>query len=284
VILNASGCLDALTAPAVARELDAYVAKTVTLEPRAGNPQPRLAETDFGMLNSIGLQNPGIERFCSEVLPRLEELGIPLWISVGGAEAAEYAEVCARIGERRAVHALELNLSCPNVDPAAEGAAEIVAAARAATGAPLYAKLSPLLPDVAGVAKSVLEAGATGLSLVNSLRGLALDEWTLEPRLGRGIGGYSGAALRPVALAAVFICYEATGGKVPIVGMGGVETGKHALDLIAAGASAVALGSILFRDPKAPERVRKELDEELDARGFKRLEEARGVAHRPQSN
>ena len=284
MILNASGCLDALTAPAVARELDAYVAKTVTLEPRAGNPQPRLAETDFGMLNSIGLQNPGIKSFCSEVLPRLEELGIPLWISVGGAEAAEYAEVCARIGERRAVHALELNLSCPNVDPAAEGAAEIVAAARAATGAPLYAKLSPLLPDVAGVAKSVLEAGATGLSLVNSLRGLALDEWTLEPRLGRGIGGYSGAALRPVALAAVFICYEATGGKVPIVGMGGVETGKHALDLIAAGASAVALGSILFRDPKAPERVRKELDEELDARGFKRLEEARGVAHRPQSN
>jgi len=130
----------------------------------------------------------------------------------------------------------------------------------------------------------VLEAGATGLSLVNSLRGLALDEWTLEPRLGRGIGGYSGAALRPVALAAVFICYQATDGKVPIVGMGGVETGKHALDLIAAGASAVALGSILFRDPEAPERVRKELTEELDARGFNRLEEARGVAHRAQSD
>ena len=284
MILNASGCLDALTAPAVARELDAYVVKTVTLEPRVCNPQPRLAETDFGMLNSIGLQNPGVERFCSEVLPRLEELGIPLWVSVGGAEATEYAEVCARIGERATVHALELNLSCPNVDPAAEGAAEIVAAARAATKAPLYAKLSPLLPDVAGVARSVLEAGATGLSLVNSLRGLALDEWTLEPKLGRGVGGYSGAALRPVALAAVFICYEATDGEVPIVGMGGVETGKHALDLIAAGASAVALGSILFRDPKAPERVRGELAEELDARGFKRLEEARGVAHRPQSD
>lgn len=284
MILNASGCLDALTAPAVARELDAYVVKTVTLEPRVGNPQPRLAETDFGMLNSIGLQNPGVERFCSEVLPRLEELGIPLWVSVGGAEATEYAEVCARIGERATVHALELNLSCPNVDPAAEGAAEIVAAARAATKAPLYAKLSPLLPDVAGVARSVLEAGATGLSLVNSLRGLALDEWTLAPKLGRGVGGYSGAALRPVALAAVFICYEATDGEVPIVGMGGVETGKHALDLIAAGASAVALGSILFRDPKAPERVRGELAEELDARGFKRLEEARGVAHRPQSD
>jgi dihydroorotate dehydrogenase (NAD+) catalytic subunit len=284
VILNASGCLDALTAPAIARELDAYVAKTVTLEPRAGNPQPRLAETDFGMLNSIGLQNPGVERFCSEVLPRLEELGIPLWISVGGAEAAEYAEVCARIGERATVRALELNLSCPNVDPAAEGAAEIVAAARAATKAPLYAKLSPLLPDVAGVAISVIEAGATGLSLVNSMRGLALDEWTLEPQLGRGVGGYSGAALRPVALAAVFICYEATDGEVPIVGMGGVETGRHALDLIAAGASEIALGSILFRDPNAPERVRRELAKELDARGFKSPEEARGVAHRPQSD
>lgn len=284
MILNASGCLDALTAPVIARGLDAYVTKTVTLEPRVGNPQPRLAETEFGMLNSIGLQNPGVELFCSEVLPRLEELGVPLWISVGGANATEYAEVCARIGERRAVHALELNLSCPNVDPAAEGAAEIVAAARAATKTPLYAKLSPLLPDVAGVAKSVLEAGATGLSLVNSLRGLALDEWTLEPRLGRAIGGYSGAALRPVALAAVFICYEATGGEVPIVGMGGVETGRHALDLIAAGASSVALGSILFRDPKAAERVRGELAEELDARGFKLPEEARGVAHRPQSD
>jgi dihydroorotate dehydrogenase (NAD+) catalytic subunit len=284
VILNASGCLDALTAPAIARELDAYVVKTITPEPRAGNPQPRLAETDFGMLNSIGLQNPGVERFCNDVLPRLEELGIPLCISVGGSEAAEYAAVCERIGERESVQALELNLSCPNVDPAAEGAAEIVAAAHAVTKTPLYAKLSPLLPDVAGVAQSVIEAGAGGLSLVNSLRGLELDDWTLEPRLGRAVGGYSGAALRPVALAAVFLCYEATEGKVPIVGMGGVENGKHALDLIAAGASAVALGSVLFRDPEAPSRVRTELAKELAARGFERLEEARGAAHRPKSD
>ncbi|MGD0165810.1 MAG: dihydroorotate dehydrogenase [Gaiellaceae bacterium] len=283
MILNASGCLDALTAPAVARELDAYVAKTVTPEPRAGNPQPRLAESDFGLLNSIGLQNPGVERFCSDVLPRLEGLGIPLWISVGGSEAAEYAMVCERIGERESVQALELNLSCPNVDPAAEEAAEIVAAARAATKAPIYAKLSPLLPDMAGVAQAVIEAGASGLSLVNSLRGLELDDWTLEPLLGRAVGGYSGAALRPVALAAVFLCYEATAGKVPIVGMGGVESGKHALDLIAAGASAVALGSVLFRDPEAPSRVRAELAKELTARGFERPEEARGAAHRPKS-
>jgi dihydroorotate dehydrogenase (NAD+) catalytic subunit len=282
VILNASGCLDALTAPQVARSLDAYVAKTITPRAMLGNAQPRLAETDFGMLNSIGLQNPGVERFCAEVLPRLEELEIPLWISVGGSDAAEYAEVCERIGERESVTALELNLSCPNVDPAAAEAAEIVSACRAASGKPLYAKLSPLLPDIAEVAVTVIEAGASGLSLVNSLRGLVLDEWTLEPRLGRAVGGYSGAALRPVALAAVFLCYEATKGKVPIVGMGGLQNGKQALDLIAAGASDVALGSVLFADLEAPERVRAELSEEARARGFERPETARGAAHRPR--
>src|SRR5665811_2175627 len=251
MILNASGCLDALTAPRVARSLDVYVAKTITPEPRSGNPQPRLAETDFGLLNSIGLQNPGVESFCAEVLPRLEELEMPFWISVGGANAADYALVCERIAGRESVSALELNLSCPNVDPAAAGAAEIVAACRAVSSKPLYAKLSPHLPDIPAVALTVIEAGASGLSLVNSLRGLVLDEWTLEPRLARAVGGYSGAAMRPVALAAVYLCYKATKGTVPIVGMGGVENGKHALNLIAAGASAVALGSVLFRDPEA---------------------------------
>ena len=283
MILNASGCLDALIAPKVARSLDVYVAKTITPQPRLGNPQPRLAETDFGMLNSIGLQNPGVERFCAEVLPRLEELEMPFWVSVGGANAGDYALICERIGERKSVAALELNLSCPNVDPAAAAAAEIVAACRAVSGKPLYAKLSPHLPDVAEVALNVIEAGASGLSLVNSLRGLVLDEWTLEPRLARAVGGYSGAAMRPVALAAVFLCYQATKGTVPIVGMGGVESGKQALDLIAAGASAVALGSVLFGDLEAPERVRTELEQEARARGFERPGEARGAAHRPSA-
>lgn len=281
MILNASGCLDALVAPKVARSLDIYVAKTITPEPRTGNPQPRLAESDFGLLNSIGLQNPGLDAFCADVLPRLEELEMPLWVSVGGANAADYTRICERIGERESVDALELNLSCPNVDPAAAGAAEIVQACHAVTAKPLFAKLSPQLPDIAEVATSVIEAGATGLSLVNSLRGLVLDEWTLEPRLGKAVGGYSGAALRPVALAAVFSCFKATKGTVPIVGMGGVQNGKHALDLIAAGASAVALGSVLFADLEAPERVRTELEEEARARGFERPSEARGAAHQP---
>src|SRR4029450_12662902 len=188
LLLNASGCLDALTAPEVARSLDAFVTKTVTPLPREGNEPPRIAETDHGMLNSIGLQNPGRERFLADVLPRLRELGMRLWVSVGGFSAADYASICAELADVT----IELNLSCPNVDEAPESAAEIVAACRSATTLPLYAKLSPALPDVAEVARTVEAAGADGLSLVNTIRGVALDEHTLHPRLAKGMGGYSG--------------------------------------------------------------------------------------------
>jgi dihydroorotate dehydrogenase (NAD+) catalytic subunit len=274
VLLNASGCLDALIAPEVARSLDAFVTKTITPEPREGNPPVRIAETDSGMLNSIGLANPGRERFLTETLPRLRELGVPLWISVGGFSASEYAETCAALED---VEAIELNLSCPNVDEAPEGAAAIVAACRAATGLPLYPKLSPAAWDIAEVARAVEAAGADGLSLVNTLRGLALDEQTLRPKLGRGTGGYSGPALKPVALAAVYACSAAT--DLPLVGMGGVTTGLDALELIAAGASAVALGTILFSDPAAPGRIRSELAAEAAARDLSGPLEARGAAH-----
>jgi dihydroorotate dehydrogenase (NAD+) catalytic subunit len=274
VLLNASGCLDALIAPEVARSLDAFVTKTITPEPREGNPPVRIAETDSGMLNSIGLANPGRERFLAETLPRLRGLGVPLWISVGGFSASEYAETCAALED---VEAIELNLSCPNVDEAPEGAAAIVAACRAATGLPLYPKLSPAAWDIAEVARAVEAAGADGLSLVNTLRGLALDEQTLRPKLGRGTGGYSGPALKPVALAAVYACSAAT--DLPLVGMGGVTTGLDALELIAAGASAVALGTILFSDPAAPGRIRSELAAEAAARDLSDPLEARGAAH-----
>jgi dihydroorotate dehydrogenase (NAD+) catalytic subunit len=277
VILNASGCLDALTAPEVARALDAFVTKTVTPEPREGNDVPRIAETDAGMLNSIGLQNPGRALFLADSLPRLLELGVPLWVSVGGFSAAEYAETCAALDGSDVV-ALELNLSCPNVDEAPDGAAAIVSACRAATTKPLYAKLSPAHWDLGEVARAAQAAGADGLSLVNTLRGLALDPRTLKPMLARGAGGYSGPALRPVALAAVHAAYRATGG-IPIVGMGGVETGRHALELVAAGASAVALGTVLFADRDAPGRIRAELKEELAALGVARIEDVRGLAH-----
>ncbi len=225
-LLNASGCLDALTAPEVARSFDAFVTKTVTPLPREGNAPVRIAETDSGMLNGV---------------------------------------------------TLELNLSCPNVDEAPESAAEIVAACRAATKLPLYAKLSPANWDIGELARAVEAAGADGLSLVNTIRGSALDERTLAPKLGTAVGGYSGPALKPIALAAVYACRRAT--QLPIVGMGGVMTGRDALELVAVGANDVALGTILFRDPDAPARVRAELAAEIAALGVAAVDDVRGVAH-----
>jgi dihydroorotate dehydrogenase (NAD+) catalytic subunit len=281
MLLNASGCLDALAAPEVARALDAFVTKTVTPEPRAGNHPVRIAETDHGMLNSIGLQNPGIDRFLDSVLPRLAELGVPIWTSVGGASPDEYARLCGRLDRRHEVVAIELNLSCPNVASPEGDAAEIVAAARAATDRPLYAKLSAALPDLPAVARAAQDAGADGLSLVNTVRGLALDERTLRPRLGPEVGGYSGPAVKPIALAAVFACYRETG--LPIVGMGGISSGNDALEFLAAGAVGVALGTVLFADPEAPQRVRRELDEQLRKRGIASPAQATGLAHAPRS-
>jgi dihydroorotate dehydrogenase (NAD+) catalytic subunit len=274
LLLNASGCLDALLAPDVARSLDGFVTKTITPLPREGNAAPRIAETAHGMLNAIGLANPGRERFLSETLSRLRELGVPLWISVGGFCAQDYADTCALLDD---VEAIELNLSCPNVDEAPESAAEIVAACRAATALPLYAKLSAAHSDVAAVARAVADAGVDGLSLVNTLRGMALDPKTLVPVLARGTGGLSGPTLKPVALGAVHSCYAAT--KLPIVGMGGVTTGRDMLEMIACGAKHVALGTILFSDPDAPARVRDELQEAAEALGVVQPGDVFALAH-----
>lgn len=277
MILNASGCLDALVAPDVARSLDAFVTKTVTPLPREGNAPTRIAETDCGMVNSIGLQNPGIDRFCADTLPRLRELGVPLWVSVGGFSAADYTDMCERLDAEDGIDVLELNVSCPNVESPVDAAEEIVLAARSVTSKTLYTKLSPQLPDIAAAAERVAAAGTDGLSLVNTLYGMALDERTLKPVVATGRGGLSGPGLRPVAVAAVYACARATG--LPIVGMGGVETGRHALELMAAGAHSVALGTVLFRDPEAPARVRTELAEAAAAHGFATPSEAVGAAH-----
>jgi dihydroorotate dehydrogenase (NAD+) catalytic subunit len=277
VLLNGSGCLDALTAPDVARSLDAFVTKTVTPLPRDGNTPVRIAEIDVGMLNSIGLANPGIDRFVTRNLSQLGKLGVPIWVSVGGFETDDYSEICSRLDDHAEVSAIELNVSCPNVEAPAESTAQIVAAARLATRKKLWAKLSPAVPDVAEVARAAQAAGADGLSLVNTIRGLKLDSRTLRPALGPGQGGLSGPALKPIALAAVATCYRAT--RMPIVGMGGVQTGLDALELIAAGASHVALGTILFADPGAPTRVRAELHAAATERGWNSYDDAYGVAH-----
>jgi dihydroorotate dehydrogenase (NAD+) catalytic subunit len=274
-LLNASGCLDALTAPDVARSFDAFVTKTVTPEPREGNAPVRIAETDFGMLNAIGLANPGREVFVGQTLPRLaSELDRPIWVSVGGFTARDYAETCEQLA-RDEVTCVELNLSCPNVDEAPESAAEIVRACREATAKPLYAKVSPHSWDMGETVRAIEAAGADGLSLVNTLRGATLDV-RLRTTLSRGAGGYSGPALRPVALAATLAARRAT--QLPIVGMGGVETGRHVLELVACGATHVALGTVLFADPDAPSRVRTELLEELTSLGFDSVDEVRGSA------
>ena len=276
-ILNASGCLDALAAPEVARQLDAFVTKTVTPLPREGSAPPRIAETAHGMLNAIGLANPGRERFLADHLPRLRELGIPLWVSVGGFCAADYAETCSLLP---GIEAIELNLSCPNVDEAADSAAEIVSACHQATELPLYAKLSAAHPDVAEVARAVAAAGADGLSLINTLRGTALDK-QLRPVLARGSGGLSGPALKPVALHAVSVCHEATG--LPIVGMGGIESGRDVLEFAACGAHDIALGTVLFGDPGAPARVRAELVAACADAGVATPEDARPPAKSPET-
>ena len=277
MLLNASGCLDALVAPDVARSLDAFVTKTVTPLPREGNAPVRIAETEVGMLNSIGLANPGIDRFLTRNLPQLEKLGVPIWVSVGGFETDDYADICLRLDDEPGVAAVELNVSCPNVEAPAESTAQIVAGARLATRKPLWAKLSPAVPDIAEVAKAAQEAGADGLSLVNTIRGLKLDPHTLRPALGPGAGGLSGPALKPVALAAVAACYRAT--QLPIVGMGGIRTGLDALEFIAAGARHVAVGTALFADPDAPARIRVELHAAAAEHGWNAYEDAYAIAH-----
>jgi len=277
MILNASGCLDALAAPEVARSLDAFVSKTVTPLPREGNAPPRIAEVEHGMLNSIGLANPGIDRFLAHTLPRLAELGVPVWVSVGGFSAADYADLCDRLDDRPEVAAIELNVSCPNVEDVPESVGEIVGAARAATRKLLYTKLSAATADIAAIALAAQEAGTDGLSLVNTIRGLALDERTLRPRLSRTAGGLSGSALKPIALAAVYACYAATG--LPIAGMGGIASGRDALEFLAAGAASVSLGTILFSDPEAPARIRTELASEIDALDVGERDNAIGLAH-----
>ena len=279
-LLNASGCLDALTAPDVAAGLDTFVTKTVTPLPRGGNEPVRIAETEVGMLNAIGLANPGIDRFLSDHLPRLSSLTV--WVSAGGFAMRDYVEVCERLDEHEQVAAVELNLSCPNVDEVPESVEETVAAARKVTRKPLYAKLSPAVADIAETARAAEAAGADGLSLVNTIMGLALDERSLRPILARGAGGLSGPAIRPIALAAVHACYRAV--KLPIVGMGGVATGRDVLELLAVGARDVALGTILFSDPAAPARIRSELDAELAAHGFAHPGNAVGAAHRAEGS
>ena len=267
----------------------AYVPKTVTPEPRTGNPPPRVTETAAGMINAIGLENPGVEAFVAG-LPALARLRQPVIVSVGGNEAAQYAAVVRRIEDALAagdpaptVAGYELNVSCPNVrgglaigsDPRAT--AEVTATVRALTARALVVKLTPNVTDVRPVASAAVEAGADAVSLVNTFRAMVLDRETLRPFLGNRTGGLCGPAIKPIALRMVAEVAEALPG-LPIVGMGGVMTGLDALEFIACGATAVGVGAANFTGLEAPRRILTELRAECAARGFARVADARGVA------
>jgi dihydroorotate dehydrogenase (NAD+) catalytic subunit len=238
------------------------------------------------MVNSIGLANPGIERFCDHHLPRLAELGVPLVVSLGGWSREEYVQAVRRVGVLPGVAAIELNFSCPNVDTGCisigtdpDETRALLARCRAETDLPLLAKLSPSVADVAAIALAAAEGGADGLVLINTVRGMAIDRVTLRPLLGGGGGGLSGPAVKPVALHAIFHARAATG--LPIVGMGGVASAQDCLEFLAAGASVVGIGTALFRDPGLPARILAELADLLAAGGYDSVAPVVGVAHEP---
>jgi dihydroorotate dehydrogenase (NAD+) catalytic subunit len=270
-VVNASGTFDALAARRVFGDallerfpFSAYVTKTVTLAPRQGNPPPRLWELPGGLMNSIGLPNKGLERFLAEDLPALAELPVPLVVNVMGSAPEDVARLAGTVGERAEVAALELNVSCPNVhtglvfgaDPGE--VARLLDAVRPATEKPLIVKLTPNCASPAVVAAACEAHGADAVSLINTLRGMAMHpQRPGEPWLGGRTGGVSGPAIRAVALAQVAEVRATV--RLPIVGMGGVQAGRHAGDLRLAGADLVAVGTESFRDPLAGERVAREL-------------------------
>jgi len=278
-VLNGSGTFDAIAARrAFGDELyerfpfSAFVSKTITPEPRAGNPPPRLYETPAGMINSIGLPNRGLRGFLDEDLPALAQLPVPLWVSVMAPSVDGFVHLVDGVSRRDEVAAIELNVSCPNVESGlivGEQPAEtrsLLEALRDLTEKPLVVKLTPNVADPAPVALAAEEAGADAVSLINTVRAHALDPPTLEPWLGGGSGGLSGPAVRALALDQVRRVAAAV--AIPVVGMGGIESGADALALLAAGASAVAVGTASFRDPMAADRIRSELAAELDSRGL----------------
>jgi dihydroorotate dehydrogenase (NAD+) catalytic subunit len=288
-VINGSGTFDAIAARrAFGDEIlerfpfAAFVSKTITPAPRAGNPPPRLWETPSGMVNSIGLPNKGLDGFLAQDLPRLAELPVPLIVSVMATSQEGFASLVGEVSARPEVSAVELNVSCPNVhsglivgEQPAETAA-LLARLRPLTVKPLIVKLTPNVADPAAIAVAAEEAGADAISLINTLKAGAIDPRTLRSWLGAGRGGLSGPAVRAVALAQVQSVAAAV--SVPIVGMGGIGSGANALEFLSAGATLVAVGTESFRDPAAGERVRDELASALANCGISGPDVVRGRA------
>ena len=267
--------------------LGAVVTKGVSLEPWAGNASPRIAETPSGMLNAIGLQNPGVERFIERDLAWLATQDVPVVVNIAGHHLEEYAAVVGRLEDTGAVAAYEINVSCPNVDHGGMAfgtdpamAAKVTSLVRRETARPVIVKLSPKVTDVVSVSSAVAEAGADAVSLINTLLGMSVDAETRRPRLARVVGGLSGPAVKPVALRMVWQVARALPG-LPIVGMGGIMDGTDAVEFLLAGASAVAVGTANFVDPTSSVRVVDGIREYCVRHGVARVADLVGAMEAP---
>ncbi len=290
-IFTASGCASSgreLAQFFPLHDIGGVVTKSVMNKARSGRPTPRMAETASGMLNSIGLQGPGIDAFIAKDIPYLIEQRARIIVSIAGETVEEYATLARKLRSVSGISAVEVNISCPNVenrglvfacDP--EASRRVIDGVRRTLGGelPIIAKLSPDVTDLVSIAKGVVDAGADALALINTVLGMVINLDTMRPHLGGKTGGLSGPAIKPIAIRAVYQVHEAMP-KIPILGMGGISNGRDALEMIAAGASGVSIGTASFGNPMALMNISRELKDLLELKGFASLRDAVGFAHR----
>ena len=290
-IFTASGCASSgqeLSQFFPLTELGAVVTKSIMTKARTGRATPRMAETPSGMLNSIGLQGPGIDTFLENDIPWLIENNAKIVVSIAGETVEEYGVLARRLRAVSGISAVEVNISCPNVENRGQvfschpdTSTAVIESVRRNIGGelPIIAKLSPDVTDIVAIAKAVIDAGVDGVALINTLLGMVIDTNSMKPKLAGKTGGLSGPAIRPVAVRAIYQVHQAFP-NIPIVGMGGVATGRDAFELVLAGASAVSIGTASFGNPTAALQVKNELADLLTQKGFNDFRDAIGFAHR----
>lgn len=259
-------------------KLGAIVTKSITLNKRAGNPPPRIVETPSGMLNSIGLQNEGLQIFIEEALPFLQTFKVPVIANIAGETRKEFIELARTLSKQAKIKALEINISCPNVERggmqfgcAPEGTEEVVRAVREVTSLPIIVKLSPNVTDIRVIALKAEQAGADALSLINTIVGMSIDTNTWQPRLGRATGGLSGPAIRPIAVRMVYEVAQVV--KIPVIGIGGITSTRDAIEFFLAGASAVQIGTGNFIDPETTIKIIAGLESYLQAKNLQSIKD-----------
>jgi dihydroorotate dehydrogenase (NAD+) catalytic subunit len=267
------------------RAFGGFVTKSITLEPRDGNPRPHVTEADAGWLNSVGLQNPGLAAFLTKDLPFLRTLEIPLVASIAAHSVAEYRTLVEWLSDAGGIAGIEVNVSCPNVadgmvfGTSPSATAELISELRRATTLPLFVKLSPNVTDIVAIARAAASAGADAVVAINTLLGMAIDPTTRRPKLGGVTGGLSGPAIRPVAVRMVWEITRAT--SIPVIGTGGITTAEHAVEFLLAGASAVAVGSAVLLDPERPAHIVEGLRAYLLEQGMSSISELVGTLEAP---